>query len=128
MAGLGSSRRVLLRVDREDPFLSGLGQGINYHDTPHWIAPWIAHLTSLLNWLPGWMNISRPASRVPQRKTQTTQNRPEDFRETDMEDKEMDTIHKQGLNRWEPWKVVISAMTAGAALFAAGAAFSKLFL
>ena len=45
----------------------------------------------------------------------------------DLANKNADTEYKRGLLRYEPWKVVLGGMTAGAALFAAGAAFMKLF-
>jgi hypothetical protein len=38
-----------------------------------------------------------------------------------------DTGRKQQEYRFAPWQLAISGLTAGAAIFAAGAAFSKLF-
>lgn len=45
----------------------------------------------------------------------------------DMENKRMDTRYKQGLHRWEPWKVMISAVAAAGALLGVGVALGKLF-
>ncbi|MFM2100239.1 MAG: hypothetical protein RLZZ366_1778 [Pseudomonadota bacterium] len=38
-----------------------------------------------------------------------------------------DTSRKQQEYRFAPWQMAIGGLTAGAAIFAAGAAFSKLF-
>ncbi len=35
----------------------------------------------------------------------------------DIENKQADTIYKQGLVKYEPWKVVVSALAASAAIF-----------
>lgn len=40
----------------------------------------------------------------------------------DIANKEADTQYKQGLLRFEPWKIVVTAMAAGGGLFAGGAA------
>lgn len=40
----------------------------------------------------------------------------------DMENKHMDTTFKQGLHRWEPWKIVVAAFLAGAACMGASLA------
>jgi hypothetical protein len=46
----------------------------------------------------------------------------------DIANKEADTAYKQGLLRFEPWKIVVTAMAAGGGLFAGGAAALGLLL
>jgi len=47
-------------------------------------------------------------------------NTVEDERKAHIENMEADTEYKRGLLKYEPWKVVITALAAGAALAAAG--------
>lgn len=46
----------------------------------------------------------------------------------DIANKNADTAYKQGLLRYEPWRIVITALAAGGALFAGGAASLGLLL
>jgi hypothetical protein len=46
----------------------------------------------------------------------------------DIENKRADTRYKNALAFWEPWKVFTAMFTACAAFFAAGIAFTKIFL
>lgn len=52
----------------------------------------------------------------------------DELMQADIANKRADTEYKRGLLRFEPWKIVLTAMAAGGGLFAGGAAALGLLL